>query len=137
MNAPVSREELSMLLRMECSAIEALWRSGQLKRTVACAHRLSILHSSPFDLIEYWLSSSIAAFGLTRDQAAMWTLWLAEAAEVQGFLNMSFQEKLSCLQSIAEQESDAETTFLTRIAVRLIRKYEETLSLMANNDLQG
>ena len=135
MNIPVSREELSSLLSVTYAEIDRLWGSGRLKRTVACMYRPSLVHSSPFDLLEYWLSSDAAKYRLSREDAALWVFCLAEAVEDDDFRTSSFLGKLRSLRKVAEDEGLIENaTEATQITVSLVCKYEETLEIIKRND---
>ncbi len=135
MNIPVSREELSALLSVTYADIDRLWGSGKLKRTVACMYRPSLVHSSPFDVLEYWLSSDAPKYRLSHEHAALWVFCLAEAVENDGFGAISFLEKLRALRKVAEDEGLIKNpTEATQVAVSLVNKYIEALEIIERND---
>lgn len=96
---PLTESEIAEYLDISEECVRTLWKSGLLKRTVSCADRMSkaIMHSSPYDVIEYALASGSLPIELHADHAELWTLKLADAVDGGNFLDNDLAVQSSLL----------------------------------------
>lgn len=133
----MTREEISSFLDIENSDVEVLWTIGLLKRTIGCTYRPSgaILHSSPFDALEYGLASGDLPKRVTPEQAALWVFCLDEAVECGDVRGTGLPKETNTLLSIATEEGLAELRpDSAEIAALIAAKYREICTLMTATD---
>ena len=106
MHFPMSRIEVSTYLRVEETEVERLWKTGALARSVD--HPLRVIQelasSSPFDVLEFALSSGHLTITLSVEQSALWITELAELMEYERASTGSRNSLIDSLMHAAQFE---------------------------------
>ena len=93
------------------------------------------MHSSPFDALEYGLSSGDLPKRLSPEQASLWVLCLAEAIEQENLLIVDEPHQALILYQAAFHEGLAQYRLdAAEIAAVIVGKYHEISAMMLATD---
>jgi len=102
----MAREEIACFLEISADAIESLWTSGKLQKTLHCPYRpIAVLnYSTVYDVLEYALASGDLPVCLPNDIAALWVALLAEANELEEYEEARWQRQVELLLDMATED---------------------------------
>ena len=106
MHIPMAREEIARFLDNGADAVDSLWASGKLQKTLHCPFRpfADLNYSTVYDVLEYALASGDLPVRLPKDVAALWVALLAEANESEGYEEARWQRQVELLLDMATED---------------------------------
>jgi hypothetical protein len=102
----MTREEIAYFLEIGTDAIDSLWASGKLQKTLHCPFRpfADLNYSTVYDVLEYALASGNLPVCLPKDVAALWVALLAEANEADDYEEARWQRQVELLLDMATED---------------------------------
>lgn len=138
MHIPMTHEEIACFFETSQEAINKLWMSGQLNRSIYDEKRPSALlsRSSVFDVIELALWSGELAVRVSKSDASMWVFYLCEMCDLEPWSSWNLTERSAYLLEAAKQDGLQiyDQFEAARIASTVIATHVTLLSICADND---
>ncbi|WP_299751786.1 hypothetical protein [uncultured Tateyamaria sp.] len=122
----MDRKEIAQFLQVPPARVDQLWTSGELQKTLYCPTRPipTLSHSTIYDVLEYALTSPCLPVQLTKEVAALWIAYLAEADGWDDFKNAPWHLRTTMLldlateQGLTQMTNEPQKTALTVVATR-------------------